>query len=960
MKSKKILRNIATVILITMFAISLPLSLIPATKAAAAPLDPTTLPKYVTPLLAHIPVYTPTNVVDGSGNVIEQDYYVNVTQFTEQILPTGYPATTVWGYGGVAHDPVTGANLGYVRNAPGPSFNVTRGIPTKITWVNNLTDPISGDLLNYLYPVDPTLHWANPNNISMTDVMMQSMMGLAPPYGSGYNGSAILSNGVYTNPDQYNAQSPAPIVTHVHGAEVQSSYDGDPEEWYTANGLHGADYSTYEATNANAAVYYYPNQQEPATLWYHDHALGLTRINVYSGLAGYYIISDPNDTTAASLPAAFGSYDISLAIQDRSFYDNGSLRFDNDPAPNPTTHPYWVPEFFGDTFMVNGNTYPYLNVNQTEYRFRILDGCNARFLNITLVDLDNNNATIPFTVFARDQGYLNSSATDTSQLLGPGMRSEILVNFTGITAGHRILMMNDANTPYPSGNSVIPGLTDQIMEFVVQGTDATPQNNLPSTLNPTLTGSTWPTLPTATRQRLLTLTEVQGTGGPLEVLLDGQKWTSPTTELPIQGTTETWVIANPTMDAHPMHWHLAQFQLVSRQPFDDVGWLANWTAVNGEAPLSHPTISPGNITDFYNGTPTGPQSDETGWLDTVTMYPGQVTTIRIRFAQQDGSPYVFDPTTGPGYVWHCHIIDHEDNEMMRRMNVISQADLSPLYDVVRGENNAVYWRTYTFGNSSWSNYNALPSSATYDKPAAAVYGGQLYIAVRGTDNQSIWFGSVNIATKIFSGWTQISGSTTSAPTLVSYDNKIMLVIRGFNDIVFYRSYDTTTSLWTGWVGVPDGATSDTPAAAVIGTTLHLVVKGFSSTNAAVNNTLYYGSLSLTDNTFSGWTSIAGSTPSAPTLVAEPATNALQLVVRGDNNIIYISRWNGMTWQAWSTVQSGSTNASPAMTIVNNDFFFEVVGTNNVVYTSTLNTVNGTFSGWTAANGSTTSPSTLTH
>jgi FtsP/CotA-like multicopper oxidase with cupredoxin domain len=956
---KKNFYKISTILLIAILSISIP-TLISSTKVAAAPLDPTLIPKYVTPLLAYIPVYTPTNILAGNGSIIEQDYYVNVTQFTEQILPAGFPTTTVWGYGGVTHDPITGANLGYVRNAPGPTFNVTRGTPTKITWVNNLTDPISGALLNYLYPVDPTLHWANPNNISMNDVMAQSMMGLAPPYDTGYNGSAILSNGVYTNPDQWNAQSPAPIVTHVHGAEVQSSYDGDPEEWYTANGLHGADYSTYQPTDSNAAVYYYPNQQEPATIWYHDHALGLTRINVYSGLAGYYIISDPNDATASSLPTTFGSYDIPLAIQDRSFYDNGSLRFDNDPAPNPSMHPYWVPEFFGDTFMVNGNTYPYLNVNQTVYRFRILDGCNARFLNITLVDLDNNNATIPFTVFARDQGYLNSSAIDTSQLLGPGMRSEILVNFTGITAGHRILMMNDANAPFPSGNPVIPGLTDQIMEFIVQGPDATPQSNLPSTLNPTLTGSTWPTLPTATRQRLLTLTEVQGAGGPLEVLLDGQKWVSPTTELPIQGTTEIWEIANPTADAHPMHWHLAQFQLVSRQPFDDAGWLTNWTAVNGPAPLSHTTISPGNITDFYNGTPTGPQPDETGWLDTVTMYPGQVTTIIIRFAQQDGSPYVFDPTQGPGYVWHCHIIDHEDNEMMRRMDIISTSQLSPLYDVVRGQNNAVYWRTYTFGNSSWSNYNAVPLSATFDKPAAAVYGGQLYIAVRGTDNQSIWFGSVNLADKSFSGWTQISGSTPSAPTLVSYDTKLMLVIRGFNDIVFYRTYDTTTSLWTGWVGVPDGATSDTPAAAVIGTTLSLVVKGFSTTNTAINNTLYHGILNLNDNSFSGWTTIAGSTPSAPTLVAEQATNALQLIVRGDNNIIYIDRWNGMNWQGWSLVQSGSTSTSPTMTILNNDQYFEVVGTNNVVYTSTLNTVNGVFSGWTAANGSTNSPSTLTH
>jgi len=959
MKRKLFLSKFSTILLILVLSISFPMLLLP-TAAAAGPLDPTTIPKYVTPLVAYIPVYTPTNVYDLNGTLIEQDYYVNVTQFEEQILPTGYPNTTVWGYGGVTHDPVTGAAIGYFRNAPSATFNVTRSIPTKITWVNNLTDPISSALLSYLYPVDPTLHWANPNNISMSEAMMQSMSGLAPPYPPGYNGSAILFNGVYTNPKQWNAQSPVPIVTHVHGAEVPSTSDGDPDEWFTANGLHGSSYYTYESTWPNAAVYYYPNNQEPATIWYHDHALGVTRLNVYSGLAGYYIISDPHDTTAAYIPAAFGPYDIPLAIQDRSFYDNGSLRFTVDSPPNPDMHPYWVPEFFGDTFMVNGKTWPYLNVNQTIYRFRLLDGCNARFLNMTLVDLDNGNATVPMTVIARDQGYLNSSVVDQSLLMGPGMRSEILVNFTGITAGHRILMMNDANAPFPGGSPVTPGLTDQIMMFVVQGPDATPQYNLPATLNPTLTGTTWPTLPTATRQRLLTLTEVMGMGGPLEVLLDGQKWASPITEVPVNGTTEDWVIANPTADAHPMHWHLVQFQLVSRQPFDDVGWLANWTAINGEPPLTHPTISPGNLSDYYTGPATGPNPDEIGWLDTVTMYPGQVTTIRMRFTQQNGTAYTFDPSVGAGYVWHCHIIDHEDNEMMRKMPVILQSQQSPLFDVVKGENNAIYWRTYSFGNSSWGSYSALPSGSTLDKPAAAAYGGELYVAVRSSTGSSIYFGSVNLTDSSFSGWSQISGSTPSAPTLVNYGSKLMLVIRGFNNIVFYRTYDTSTASWTGWVGVPDAVTSDTPAATVIGDTLHLVVKGLSASDLTINSTLYHSYINLLDSTFSDWTAIGGSTPSSPTLVAEQAMNALELVVRGDNNAVYINRWNGMSWQGWTLVPSGSTSNAPAITIMDNYFYFEVVGINNVVYTATYNSVNGVFSGWTPADGSTTSPSTLTH
>ena len=928
----------------------------PITNAAPLPLDPFTIPKYVEPLIAYIPVYTPVNItVDGV--TVRQDYYINVTQFTEQILPTGFPSTTVWGYGGLTHDPLTGADLGYFRYSPSPTFDVIRNIPTKITWVNNLTEPVSGDLLNYLYPVDPTLHWANPNNIPMDHAMHEAMMGLAPPYPPGYNGSAVLTGGVYTNPHQWNAQSPAPTVTHVHGAEVYSGSDGGPEQWFTPNGLHGADYYTYEPTYPNAAVYYYNNTQEPATLWYHDHALGLTRINVYSGLAGYYLLRDPADAIAPLLPS--GAYDVPIAIQDRNFWDDGSLRFDVDPPPNPDMHPYWVPEFFGDTMMVNGKTWPYFNVNQTTYRFRLLDGCNARFLNLTLVDLDDGNATVPLTLFARDQGYLNASVTMNSVLIGPGMRAEILVNFTGIPTGHRILMKNDANAPFPDGGPVIAGLTDEVMQFIVQGADATPQNTLPPTLNPTLSGSIWPTLPTATRERLLTLTEVMGMGGPLEVLLDGQKWAAPTSELPINGTTETWMIANPTADAHPMHWHLVQFQLVSRQPFDDVGYLANWTAINGEPPLNHPTINLGNLSSFFTGPAEPAPPEEQGWLDTVTMLPGQVSTIRIRYLQQDGSEYPFDPTTGPGYVWHCHIVDHEDNEMMRRQVVILPSQLPPLFTVVRGYDNSIYYRVYSIDTSTWGSWNAVPSGSTIDAPAAATYGGRLYFTVRSMDGTSLWFSSVNLTDSSFSGWTLLSGSTPSAPKLLNYGSKLMLVVRGFNDIVFYRSYDTVAETWGGWIGVPDGATSDGPAAAVVGTTLQLAARGFSTTNAAINNTIYHSYLNLTDSNFSGWTALPGSTPSTPTLIAEQATNALELVVRGEDNLIYVNRWDGMTWQGWTYLPSGATSAGPTAIILNNDIYFEVIGMDGAIYFSTMSMLTSTFSGWTWLSGSTPSNPTST-
>ncbi len=232
-----------------------------------------------------------------------------MTQFSEQILPTtdanenptGFAQTLVWGYGGTAKDAVTGKYLGYFRNSPGATFEVTRGVPTQVTWTNKISTP-------EMFPVDPTLHWANPNNIPMMDATMQAGMGLAPPYPPGYNGEPIQVGDVTTNLDGWDAQSPVPLVTHVHGAVVRSDSDGGPEQWFTADGEHGADYATTKATSSNSAVYYYPNEQEPTTIWYHDHALGVTRLNVMSGLAGFYLIRDPNDKIADKLPT--GKYEI--------------------------------------------------------------------------------------------------------------------------------------------------------------------------------------------------------------------------------------------------------------------------------------------------------------------------------------------------------------------------------------------------------------------------------------------------------------------------------------------------------------------------------------------------------------------------------------------------------------------------------------------------------------------------
>ena len=598
-----------------------------AAKPAPGPvtLDPMTIPKWVNQLDGPPPVYE--TVAPGR-------YEVTATEFQQQILPTGMPLTTVWGYGGLAKDAVTGAPLGVVSNSPGPSFNVTRGETTRVEWINELTNP-------HLFPVDPTLHWADPNDLGTMTAPFLS-------FPSGYT----------------EAQTNVPLVTHVHGAEVQSGSDGYPEAWWTAQGDHGPAYASVEdlGPDANAAVYEYVNTQEPATIWYHDHALGVTRTNVMSGLAGFYFIRDPADPIEPLLPQ--GQYEMPLAIQDRTFNPDGSFWFPtvgNDPA----VHPYWNPEFFGDTIMVNGKVWPNMNVNQGTYRLHLLDGSNARFYTLSF----SNN--MRFTQIGSDGGYLKTAATMKELTIAPGERADILVDFSQLPVGTKVVLQNTATAPFPVGVKADSKTTGQIVQFTVTGTGGPAFPALPAVLNPNLAGPTFPNLPAPTVTRVLTLQEVMGALGPTEILLDGKMWDSPVSETPAEGTTEEWVIVNPTADTHPIHLHLVQFQLVGRQAFQVKQYQAAWMAAQGGMmpPFMNEVVVPVDPAPYLKGKARGPLPSELGWKDTVQMNPGEVTRIRVRFAAQDGSAYTFDPKTAPGYVWHCHILDHEDNEMMRPYTV---------------------------------------------------------------------------------------------------------------------------------------------------------------------------------------------------------------------------------------------------------------------------------------------------
>jgi spore coat protein A len=607
-------------------------------------LDPSVIPKFVNQLDQPPPIFMPTNITDNSNNLIRQEYTVKVSQFSQQILPTttedgkptGFGSTTVWGYEGEAENAITHEDLGSVASTPGSTFEAIQGVPVQVKWVNNLIDS-NGKPLTYMLPVDPTLHWANPNNLPM-DMTSAN----APVFPPGYT----------------EAQAPVPIVTHLHGGEVSSASDGYPDAWWTADGKHGPSYNTAVPTEANSAVFVYPNEQQPTTLWYHDHALGLTRLNVLSGLAGFYIIRNTSDPVEKLLPN--GEYEMPLALQDRSFLADGSLYYPTQGI-NPTIHPYWQNSFLGNTIIVNGKAWPNINVKQGQYRFRILDGSNSRFYKISFSN------GMPFTLIGTEGGYLKSPVQLTSQLIAPAERVDILVDFSNIPAGQKIILENFAGTT----ENKEP--TGQIMQFTVTDEKGFIPKTLPSSLNPTLEGD-YPTLPPPDKQRILTLIDVANQNGPDMLLLDGQRWAASISEMPAVGSTEDWVLVNPTMDAHPIHVHLVQFQVVKRQYFNVGLYMAKWTELNGNPPFSHATVNVPSLDPYLIGNSTGPTASEQGWKDTVTVNPTEIVTIRLRWTEQNGNPFPFDATAGPGYVWHCHLLEHEDNEMMRPYTVVSPSE----------------------------------------------------------------------------------------------------------------------------------------------------------------------------------------------------------------------------------------------------------------------------------------------
>jgi spore coat protein A, manganese oxidase len=710
-----------------------------AQRAWAFYQSPTTIPLFGTTLRGVGPGGIPVAAADALPAPVTgvTHYTIGINQFTDDIGGGG--TTTLWGYHPV--NPLGGG--GQPQKHLGGIIVGTRNAPIQITFRNNLGGVNGG---NHIIPNDLTIKGAN----------------------QAYNRTA----------------------THMHGGLVPWISDGGPFDWWDPDGSHGGSFLNNAVLNptaaGNEAEYYYPLNQSARFMWYHDHAYGITRINAYAGIATALIIRDGfeiglkgrglpefiensvvTNTTVRELP---------LVIQDKIFvganigsvdptwsgpYGEGSLWYAHvydttrygplGPAPSGLpSDPSVVPEFFGDTMLVNGTTYPTVTVDPGRYRFRILNACNARFLNLQLyvddgtpngITLDpktgnplnktaknaaapnpQGKATPNFLVLGTEGGFLptptlvpcstpfNPAAMGGSLLLAPAERSDLLFDFSA-HAGQSLILYTDTPAPFPGGdprNDYFPGWnvkanlvnalttpgngpnTRVLMRIQVSATgpgdtiplSITPATNLSAGNDTLLVPLGVTALPPGVKVVPLTLNEGFDEHGRLAQFLGtnigqpgggfGQPYDNAPTETAVDNEIQVWQIANLTADTHPIHFHLVNVQIISRQPFSVKSYKG---------------------TPALNGAPVPPAPEERGWKETVRMNPGEVTTVIMQFKLPQivgptgapidttaspasnqlpitgGMPPASPRTGGNEYVWHCHILEHEEHDMMRPLIV---------------------------------------------------------------------------------------------------------------------------------------------------------------------------------------------------------------------------------------------------------------------------------------------------
>ncbi len=724
------------------------------------------------------PAGIPVALSDGAAPVTGVTHYtLNIGQFEDRLHPFLPKPTALWGF-----NPTIALN---VIGTPAPThlggiIVAQKGVPIQITFQNNL------NVLRHIIPVDTTLPGAN--------------------------------------------QAIDRIAVHLHGGFVPWISDGGPFDWFDPAGGHGLSFLNNQVLNPGAlagqAEYYYPMDQSARLTWYHDHAIGITRINAYAGIASALVIRDSFEAglvgaaPGKGLPAFVenGGFELPIVIQDKIFVDTNIFTVDptwnlvspGQPGDLWYAHVYdptrWrlfkggatllppdpsaIPEFFGDTMLANGTVYPEVQVQARRYRLRILNACNARFLNLQLyvdagVGTDGitlNPKTLiptnapynpstaagvnlaPFScrVIGTEGGFLpkpvnvplnipfNPVLFNGSLLLAPAERTDVIIDFTGYD-GQKLILYNDAPAPFPIGdprNDYFPGApknptittpgfgpnTRQIMRFSVipaQGpidppltittaSDLTAGND--TLLAPVTAPGGVPIVPAPNRSLTLNedfdqygrLIQRLGTNVPLVKGTFARNYLDPATETPAVGATEVWQIANLTGDTHPIHFHLVNVQTIARQPFN----VKNYNGVPN-----------------FNGPARPPDPEEEGWKETVRMNPGEVTTVKMKFTLPvvpfavPASPR----TTGNEYVWHCHILEHEEHDMMRPLvvsGVNPTSGVTPEFQAIWGA---------VGGSVSFTIYGGTPAySVTPGTFGATILGSTFTVTVpAGTGPQTV-------------------------------------------------------------------------------------------------------------------------------------------------------------------------------------------------------------------------------
>nr|WP_245551665.1 multicopper oxidase domain-containing protein [Gordonia hirsuta] len=488
--------------------------------------------------------------------------------------------------------------------------------------------------------------------------------------------AADLDTSLHGVQDSYRLRPPTSM--HLHGGATPPEYDGHPEKLMLPH--------------QGTQLFKFPNRQEAGHLWYHDHAMAITRANVYAGLAGMYFLRDGFDTGRPDNPLGLpaGEHEVPLILQEKIFAADGRQSLRSTPVV-PEGH--WEGGAVGDRGLVNGKVWPKMRVDRGLYRFRVI---NAASFSVWRLFFSNK---MRFWVIGNEGGLLDAPVSTRSILVSPAERFDILVDFSSLAPGQTVDLCNDLAPPTQAailGEVAMP----RFCRFIA-GAGKGHRGGVPSRLRG---GRNQPAAlpPVATPQRTRTVTLSQPYAlriPPAIMTMNNLRYADPQIEKPREGTIERWDIVNITPDPHPVHLHLVMFRVLGRRPLRTV----DYQAAHPQPPVG--TRWAPDPSGFYAGPMRPPAAWERGWKDTVHAIAGHVTSIIVRWPTADelgfdpDALFSSDPTknwTKPsggraaarppathghqsahaaerelqGYVWHCHILDHEDHDMMLRYRLL--------------------------------------------------------------------------------------------------------------------------------------------------------------------------------------------------------------------------------------------------------------------------------------------------